>query len=118
MYVKNSLNQIERKSMATRTMELIQVDIIPKNTTHIKLVLVYRNTTITAADDDAFYATLEEILLTQHECVIMGDFSLPHIDCSLQQLIPAPGSKLLQFIADNGLSQHVQKPTRQTTYLT
>ena len=50
--------------MATRTMELIQVDINPKNTTYIKLVLVYRNTTITTADDYAFYATLEEILLT------------------------------------------------------
>ena len=83
MYVKNSLNPIERKSMATRTMELIQVDINPKNTTHIKLVLVYRNTTITAADGDAFYATREEILLTQHECVIMGDLYLPRIDWSL-----------------------------------
>ena len=93
-------------------MELTQVDTNQKNSTHIKLVLVYRNTTITAADDDAFYATLEKILLTQHECVIMGDFNLPHIDWSLEQPTPAPGSKLLQFIADNGLSQHVQKPTR------
>ena len=50
MYVMNSLNPIERKSMATRTMGLIQVDINPKNTTHIKLVLVYRNI---AADDDS-----------------------------------------------------------------
>ena len=107
MYVKNSLNPIERKSMATGTMELIQVDINPNNTTHIKLVLVYRNTRITAADDDAFYAILEEILLTQHDCVIMGDFNLPHIVWSLQQPTPTPGSKLLQFIADNGLSQHV-----------
>ena len=95
MYVKNSLNPIERKLIATRTIELIRVDINPKNTTHIKLVLVYRNTRITAADDDAFYATLEEILLTQHECVIMGDFNLPHIDWSLQRPTPAPGSKLL-----------------------
>ena len=64
MYVKNSLNPMQRKSIATRTVELIQVDINPKNTTHIKLVLVYRNTITTAADDDTFYATLEEILLT------------------------------------------------------
>ena len=27
------------------------------------------------------------------------------------------GSKLLQFIADNGLSQHVQEPTRQNNIL-
>ena len=47
----------------------------------------------------------------------MGDFNLPHIDWSLQQPTPAPGSKLLQFIADNGLSQHVQKPTRQNNIL-
>ena len=80
MYDNNSLNPIERKSIATHTIELIQVGINPKNSTHIKLVLVYRNTRITAADDDAFYATPEEILLLQHECVIMADFNLPHID--------------------------------------
>ena len=67
--------------------------------------------------NDAFYATLEEILLTQHECVIMGDFNLPHIDWSLQRPTPAPGSKLLQFLADNGLSQHVQEPTRRNNIL-
>ena len=94
MYVKNTLNPIERKSMDTRTLELTQLDTRPKNTTYIKLDLVYRNTTITAADD-GFYATLEEILLTQHECVIKGDFNLPHIDWSLQQPTAAPGSKLL-----------------------
>ena len=98
-------------------MQLIQVDINPKNTPHIKLVLVYRNIRITAADDDALYATLELILLTQHECVIMGDFNVPHIDWLLQQPTPAPGSKLLQFIADNGLSQHVQEPIRQNNIL-
>ena len=76
MYVKNSLNPVERKTLATCTIELIKVDINPKNRTHIKLVLVYRNTRITAADD-AFNAPLEEILLMQHECVIMGDLNLP-----------------------------------------
>ena len=58
MFVKNSHNPIKRKSIATRTMELIQVDINPKNITHIRLVLVYRNTTTTAADDNAFYPSL------------------------------------------------------------
>ena len=47
----------------------------------------------------------------------MGDFNLLHIDWSLQQPTPAPGSKLLKFIADNGLSQHVQEPTRQNNIL-
>ena len=43
----------------------------------------------------------------------MGDFNLPHIDWSLQRPTPSPGSKLLQYLADNGLSQHVQEPSRQ-----
>ena len=89
MYVKNTLNPIERKSPATCTREIIQVDInsknsytpeIPRIVIHLKLVLIYRNPRITAADDDQFYTMLEEILLSQHECVIIGDFNLPNID--------------------------------------
>ena len=80
MYVKNTLNPIERKSSATSTREIIQVDIKPKNAVHLKLVLIYRNPRITAADDDELYTMLEEILLSQHACVIMGDFNLPNID--------------------------------------
>ena len=83
MYVKNTLNPIERRSSANCTRVIIQVDINPKNAAHLKLVLRYRNTRITAADDDEFYTMLEEILLSQHECVIMGDFNLPNIDWTL-----------------------------------
>ena len=81
MYVKNTLNPIERKSSATCTRDIIQGDINPKNAVHLKLVLIYRNRRITAADDDEFDTILEEIFLSQLECVIMGDFNLPNIDC-------------------------------------
>ena len=76
--VKNTLNPIERKSSATCTREIVQVDIKPKNAVHLKLVLIHRNPRITAADDDELYTMLEEILLSQHECVIIGDFNLGH----------------------------------------
>ena len=71
VYVRNTLNPMEIKSSVTCTREIIQVDINPKNAVHLKLVLIYRNTRITAANDDEFYTMLEEILLSQHECVIM-----------------------------------------------
>ena len=58
MYVKNTLNPIERKSSVTFTKEIIQVDINPKNEVHRKLVLIYRNIRITAADDDEFYTKM------------------------------------------------------------
>ena len=51
---------------------------------------------------------LEEILLSQHECV-HGCYSLPNIDWTLQRPTPEPGNKLMQL--DN-LTQHVRKTTR------
>ena len=66
MYVRNTLNPIERKSSATCTREIIQVDINPKNAVHLKRVLIYRNR-ITADGDDEFYTMLEKVLPSQHE---------------------------------------------------
>ena len=60
---------------------------------------------------------LEEILLSQHECVIMGDFNLPNIDWTLQRPIPAPGNKLMQLLADNNLTQEMHETTRQNNIL-
>ena len=113
MYFKNTLNPIERKSSATFTREIIQVDINPKNAVHLKLVLIYRNPRITTADDDEFYTTLEEILLSQHECVNMGDFNLPNIDCTLERPTPAPGNKLIQLLADVHMGM---RPPGRTKY--
>ena len=56
---------------------------------------------------------LEEILLSYHECVIMGDFNLPNIDWTLERPTPAPGYKLMQLLADNNLTQHVHENNRQ-----
>ena len=118
MYVKNTLNPIKRKSSANCTREIIQVDINSKNVVvHLKLVLIYRNTRITAADDDEYYTMLEEILISQHECVIMGDFNLPNIDWTLQRSTPTPGNKLMQLLADNNLTQHVHETTRKNNIL-
>ena len=55
---------------------------------------------MTAADDDEFYTMLEEILLSQHECVIMGDFNLPNIDWTVLRPTPAPDNKLMQLLAE------------------
>ena len=56
-------------------------------------------------------------MLSQHECVIMGDFNLPNIDWTLERQTPAPGNKLIQLLADNNLTQHVHATTRQNNIL-
>ena len=71
-----------------------------------KLVLIYRNTGITAAYDDEFYTMLEEILLSQHECVIIADFNLPNVDWTLQRPTPPPANKLMQ---SHYMIQHIIK---------
>ena len=60
---------------------------------------------------------LQEILLSQHECVIMGDFNIPNIDWTLQRPTLASGNKLMQLLADNNLTQHVHETTRQNNVL-
>ena len=52
-------------------------------------------------------------MLSQQECVILGDFNLPNIDWKLQRKTPAPDNKLMQLLADNNLTQHVHETTRQ-----
>ena len=61
MYVKSTLNPKERKSSATGTREIIQVDVNPKTSVHMKLALIYRNERIAAADNDELYTMLEQI---------------------------------------------------------
>ena len=63
------------------------------------------------------YTMLEEILLSQRERVIMGDFNLPNIDWTLERPTPAAGNKLIQLLADNNLTQHVHEATRKNNIL-
>ena len=118
MYVKNTLNPIERKSSATCTRKIVQDDINPKNTVHLKLVLIYRNTRITAAGDDEFYTMLEEIFAITTSMCHHGNFNLPHLDWTLHRPTPAPVNKLMQLPADNNLTQHVHETSGGTIYWT
>ena len=65
MYVKGTLNPIETKSPAACKMEIIQVDINPKNAQHLKLVLIFRNRRTAAADDDEFYMNYHNMNMSE-----------------------------------------------------
>ena len=47
----------------------------------------------------------------------MSDYNLPNIDRTLQRQTPTPDNKLMQLLADNNLTQHVQETTRQNNIL-
>ena len=117
MYVKKTLNPRQRKSSGTYSKEIIRADINPTNAVHKKFELIYGSKRITAADDDEFHTMLNQILLLQHECIVICNFNLPNIDWTLQRPTPAPGNKLMQLVAENNLTQHVHESTRQTIIL-
>ena len=60
---------------------------------------------------------LEKILLSQSECVILGDFNLPNIDWTLQKPTPTPSNKQRQLLSENNITQHVHEITWQKAYL-
>ena len=111
LYVKHTLLPVAKKLKATAYYELIQVNIRPSNGRTIKLILVYRNPAISAGSDIEFYEELEDILSSSSESVIMGDFNQPNINWN-QLDSHTPGNKLVNFVQNNNLTQHVQTPTR------
>jgi hypothetical protein len=100
---------------ASARQEVLRVNINHKAGVTIKLVLIYHSST-TADEDLILYDYIEDILNTPHESIIIGDFNLPAIEWhSLQS--PQPGYKLIQFIQNNNLTQHVNEPTRNRNIL-
>ncbi|KAF2357366.1 Endonuclease/exonuclease/phosphatase [Trinorchestia longiramus] len=112
---KSCKPQIKTKQV-TEKLETLPLNIQPHPGLTIKIVLVYRNSTCTAIEDDEFYDCLDSILSTPHGTVIMGDFNLPHINWTTRQS-QASGSKLIDLMNTISLQQHVNKPTRGNNIL-
>ncbi|KAF2351292.1 Endonuclease/exonuclease/phosphatase [Trinorchestia longiramus] len=111
IYVKEKLQPQIKTKRATEKSEILHLNIQPHPGQTIKIVLMYRNPTCTAIEDDEFYDCLDIILSTPHETLIMGDFNLPHLNWTTRQS-QAPGSKLIDLMNTNSLQQHINKPTR------
>ncbi|KAF2345922.1 Endonuclease/exonuclease/phosphatase [Trinorchestia longiramus] len=116
IYVKEKLQPQIKTKQATEKSKILHLNIKPHPGQTIKIVLVYRNPTCTAIEDDEFYDCLDIILSTPHETLIMGDFNLPHINWTTRQS-QAPGSKLIDLMNTNSLQQHVNEPTRRNNIL-
>ncbi|KAF2351558.1 Endonuclease/exonuclease/phosphatase [Trinorchestia longiramus] len=116
IYVKEKLQPQIKTKRATEKLEILHLNIQLHPGQTIKILLMYRNLTCTAIEDDEFYDCLNNILSTPHETLIMGDFNLPHINWTTRQS-QAPGSKLIDLMNTNSLQQHVNEPTRGNNIL-
>ncbi|KAF2344821.1 Endonuclease/exonuclease/phosphatase [Trinorchestia longiramus] len=109
--IKEKLQTQIKTKPATEKSEILHLNIQPHPGQTIKIVLVYRNPTCTAIEDDEFYDCLDNILSSPHETLIMGDSNLPHINWTTRRS-QSPGSKLIDLMNTNSLQQHVNEPTR------
>ena len=115
MYVKNTLNPIERKSSATCTGENIQVDINPKTAVHLKHVLIYvlKYTNHSSWWWWVLYNAGRNFVITTWICYHEWLYSSKHRLDTTSKSTSAPGNKLMQLFADNNVSQYVRDTTRQ-----
>ncbi|KAF2360276.1 Endonuclease/exonuclease/phosphatase [Trinorchestia longiramus] len=90
IYVKEKLQPQIKTKRTTEKSEIIHLNIQLHPGQTIKIVLVYRNPTCTAIEDDEFYDCLDNIHSTPNETLIMGYFNLPHINWTTRQR-QAPG---------------------------
>ncbi|EFO93460.1 hypothetical protein CRE_23115 [Caenorhabditis remanei] len=61
---------------------------------------------------DGMISCLEFLLSTRKNCVILGDFNMPHISWPSLTASDSHCKKFLSFVTKNGLTQHIASPTR------
>ena len=93
MYVKDTLNPTESHRLPAQ-MKLFKLTSIPRMQYTWNLYWCIEIQESLQLMIDEFYTMLEEILLLQHECFIMGDFNLLNKYWTLQRPTPAQGNKL------------------------
>ncbi|KAF2358518.1 Endonuclease/exonuclease/phosphatase [Trinorchestia longiramus] len=116
IYINKKLQPQIKTKLATEKSEILHINIQPRPGRTNKIVLVYRNPTCTAIEDDEFYDCLDNILGTPHETLIMGDFNLPHIKWTTRQS-QALSLKLIDLMNTNSLLQYVNELTRGNNIL-
>lgn len=115
LYIRENLKPVQKTAQSTDKWEILSVTIQNVDHAMVRVVLIYRNGSITAEEDEHFYRALEDEI-TQQEAVIIGDFNLPMINWATLTS-GRPGSRLTELIRDNHLTQHVLQPTRRNNIL-
>ncbi len=77
----------------------------------VNISVTYRPLGQTQEHDAEMYRVLRQTL-RNGESVILGDFSLPHIDWHMPSGVESESQRVLEFLEDNFLSQLVSEPTR------
>ena len=114
IYVKNCLNPT-LITHHNNNSEIISVTILTL-LRPLNITVVYRRPGQTIDEDCEMYNTLTDTL-QNNDSVIVGDFNLPNINWQNHTGVESESHRLLTFIDDNFLHQHVRHPTRDNNIL-
>ena len=95
--------------------DTLYVEINANRNKKIIVAVVYRPPKQNAADDLSLYDEIRTIIHSK-DAVIMGDFNCPNIDWNSMAGDPE-GTRLVDLIDDEFLSQAVNQPTRENNVL-
>lgn len=113
MYVASQLDPVE-VNLSESNMEILCVKL---NVNNVNIVTAYRPPKQSAQNDVTFYKILGETLKKANETVFLGDYNLPHIDWNNLTGVNEESHRMIEFILDNFLTQHVKEPTRERNIL-
>ena len=114
LYVKNEIHACELRKDKQDKYDSLWVELTEANGQKMNVGVIYRPKTLSLADDNKLFHELSTFC--NREVLIMGDFNFNDINWTTLEH-GSVGSRLIDFLGDNYLVQHVKDPTRNRNIL-
>ena len=114
LYVKNEIHACEQRKDKQDKYDSLWVELTEANGQKMNVGVIYRPKTLSLADDNKLFHELSTFC--NREVLIMGDFNFNDINWTTLEH-GSVGSRLIDFLGDNYLVQHVKDPTRNRNIL-
>ena len=115
LYCKTELNPTEIETSDDPNIEHLCVQ-INTNANKTNINVVYRRPSQKLEIDTAMYSSIQSTL-NNTDAIIMGDFNLPQINWKDHTYVETESERLMHFVEENFLYQHVNEPTRNSNVL-
>lgn len=114
LYIKESIPVVLNERLIRKDIEGIWCDLYGSKNVYITVGVVYRPPLVSEQYTKNMIEQFKSAII--NKTVIMGDLNYPNIDW-LNMISDKSGEVLVDFIQDNFLTQHVDKPTRDKNFL-
>ena len=114
IYVKDNINACELRKVKRDAYDSLWVELTQANGEKTNVGVIYRPKTLSVLDDNLLIHEMTSFC--NRDVLIMGDFNFSDINWVTMEH-GRVGSRLVEFLGDNYLVQHVKEPTRHENIL-